>query len=357
MRSLVCSLRGYSVLALILLVLGPLNSLSASAQDEPETATLQISASACPDRARVGRDLDLSLCQPTPGVTFTVTDENGQFIGSCVSQMQGADARCAVSGVPYHQSISVAEDVSTLPANVESDPFNPDIYYTSSPDYDTNASGEPGLTVSFMNRLIEPDSADTGSGSGPSAEAGSAPTEAPAPAPTNTTASTEAPAPTQTAIPSETLSGGSAPTRVATGDAAENHDSRTAILAGDCDAGTFNDPIAVLTSVCPPAGNARGAAGASAVETSFTTIDVPLEDLLTEGHVLVVFDENDDSVALACGAIGGVVTPDGALAFGLPAVGASRFSGVAYLAEDGDKTHVSVFVAENLNGGATATAK
>lgn len=138
----------------------------------------------------------------------------------------------------------------------------------------------------------------------------------------------------------------------------ETDGSRTMIYAGGCDRlDPGAEPVGVLTDVRPPAGEVRGADGAAVVETSFTTLDLPLDELLAEDHVLVVFDEDDDSVPLACGAIGGTVTPGGALTFGLPAVEASRFSGVAYLAEDGNQTHVSVFLAENLNGDATATAE
>ena len=164
--------------------------------------------------------------------------------------------------------------------------------------------------------------------------------------PTATTASTMT-NPGASADPSANASAdsGAAPGSAGTG-------SPAAIYAGDCDTADFTgDPVAVLSETTAPDGEQRGADGASAVETSITTLDLPLDDLLADDHVLVVFDEDDDTVPLACGAIGGIVTDDGTLAFGLPAVGDSRFSGVAYLTEDGDQTDATIFLAEDLSGG------
>lgn len=135
----------------------------------------------------------------------------------------------------------------------------------------------------------------------------------------------------------------------------ETDGSTAAIYASACDGDFADEPVATLTNVRPPDGDTAGADNASAVETSFTTLDLPLDDLLAEDHVLVVFDEDDDSVALACGAVGGIVTDDGSLVFGLAAIGESRFSGVAYLSEDGDQTLATIFLAEDLNTGAEET--
>ncbi len=131
---------------------------------------------------------------------------------------------------------------------------------------------------------------------------------------------------------------------------AETDGSTAAIYGGDCDSDFTDEPVATLTNVRPPDGDAQGAEGASAVETSVTTLDLPLDDILAEDHVLVVFDEDDDTVPLVCGPIGGIVTDDGSLALGLPLVGESRYSGIAYLTPDGDRTGVTVFLAENLSG-------
>lgn len=129
-----------------------------------------------------------------------------------------------------------------------------------------------------------------------------------------------------------------------------------AIYAGDCDADFTDDPVAKLTDVSAPDGEERGAASFAAVETSFTTLDLPLDDILADDHVLVDFDQADDTVPLACGAIGGPVSDDGSLAFGLPEAGDSGFSGVACLTEDDDQTQATIFLSEDRSGDATPAA-
>jgi len=136
----------------------------------------------------------------------------------------------------------------------------------------------------------------------------------------------------------------------ATEPTAANDGSRTAIFAGDCEPGSFTDPVAVLTNVSPPEGDAHGADVIAPVETSLTTPDLPLDDLLAGNYVLVVFDEDDDTVPLTCGAISGIVGEDGSLVFGLPRVGESHYSGIATLTPDGDQTIATVDLAENLSG-------
>ncbi len=137
---------------------------------------------------------------------------------------------------------------------------------------------------------------------------------------------------------------------------AETDGSNAAIYAGDCDADFSVDPVATLTNVRQPSGDVEGADGASAVETSSTTLDLSLNDVLAQDHVLVVFDEDDDTVPLVCGPVGGIVSEDGALVVALPAVGASRYSGVAYLSEDGDQTQATIFLAEDLSADFTPAA-
>lgn len=272
---------------------------------------------------------------------MTVADESGQVIGSCTTMAQGTNASCTVPGVPYFQYITVTQDVATLPANVESDDTNPIIIYTATPAYDTSAPGDPGYTASFYNRLIEPIPIGDSVASDGAAEPEQQPTKMP-PAAMPATIATLAPITTQ---PDATE-----PVTAAT------DGSNAAIYAGDCDSDFTDEPVTTLTNVRPSDGNTAGAGGASAVETSFTTLDLPLDDILAEDHVLVVFDEDDDTVPLVCGAIGGVVAEDGSLAFGLPVVGESRFSGVAYLTPDGDQTLATIFLAEDLSSDETPAA-
>ncbi len=166
-----------------------------------------------------------------------------------------------------------------------------------------------------------------GAGTEPTAEATTAPT----------TEATTAPTDQPTTAP-------------ATEPTVETIGSQAGIYAGTCDTEDFGDSIADLTSVAAPQGDEQGAAAFSPVQTSFSSVDVSLDDLLAEDHVVVVFDENDDAAPIACGAVGGTVADDGSLAFGLPAVADSGFSGVAYLAPDGDATSVTIFLAEAVAG-------
>ena len=159
--------------------------------------------------------------------------------------------------------------------------------------------------------------------------------------------------PTAAASTTPSAAASTAPTAAATAATVGN---RAAIYAGDCDSDFSDDPVATLTNVAAPSGDQQGAAVVSSVETSFSTLDLSLDDILTDDHVLVVFDKDDDTVPLTCGAIGGVVADDGSLVVALPAVGDSRYAGIAYLAPDGDQTQVTVFLAEDLSGADAAPA-
>ena len=324
MRPLLTLLRGLGLFALVVGLLAP---LTAAAQGETDSAELLIFATACPDSAYSGRNLDQSQCEPGLGVSFSVTTESGDPVGSCTANELGDDgttARCFVS-VPYESTLLIAQDVATLPSGVESDSDNPTDIYSSVP----GAGG--ALAIGFFNRLI-----------------GVAPTTQPEePTPVATTA--PAAQPTEPATEAAT----EAATETLT---AETDGSTAAIYAGDCDTDFTDERVATLTNVRAPDGDVEGADGASTVETSFTTLDLPLEDVLAEHHVLVVFDEDDDTVPLVCGPIGGIVAEDGSLVFGLPVVRDSLFSGVAYLTEDGDQTLATIFLAENLSGDETPEA-
>lgn len=234
-------------------------------------------------------------CVRTGGISVTASLEDGTVLETCVTNDRGTCYLVEIPGGP-DLTLIFTEDESTLPEG-----YVP----RENPVTGTNYSEFKG---SYFVNL-------------------------PAGAPTT---------PTPSVVPS-------APSTASAG----TDGSVAAIYLGDCDQGTFDDPIAELTNVRPPEGEPQGADDPSAVETSFTTLDQPLDDILADDHVLVVFDEDDDTVALACGAIGGIVTDDGAVTFGLQAIGESRFSGVAYLSEDGDQTEATVFLAEDLSAEAT----
>lgn len=307
MRPLLMLVRGFGLFALVVGFLVPL-SVSAQGDATPapggtESFGFPITAYLCDTdpggwSPYSGREIG-GGCEPAAGLRFDVTAEvEPSFSASCTTDNEGT---CYIAGAPYCTdedlgTLTVAEDVSTLPAG-----YAP----RENPVTDGNCTEFRGTI--FINILRSNDS----------------PTEGPAATQPLTT---------------------------------ETDGSTVAIYAGDCDTDFSDKPVATLTNVRAPAGETQGPDGASAVETSFTTLDLPLNDILADDHVLVVFDEDDDTVALACGAIGGIVTEDGTLVLGLSAIDDSRYSGVAYLSEDGDQTDATIFLAEDLSADATPTA-
>ena len=130
--------------------------------------------------------------------------------------------------------------------------------------------------------------------------------------------------------------------------ATEPDGSDAVIFPGTCETETFEDPMAQLTDVVSVAGEATGADAFSTVATSFSTVDLTLDELLADEHVLVVFDEIQTERALSCGPIGGMIADDGSLAIGLRETPGAGWSGVAYLAPDADGTSITIFLAEGL---------
>ena len=192
--------------------------------------------------------------------------------------------------------------------------------------------------------------------------AGSGPTSPPLPTPTLTSpeSSNAATAPPTVPATNSATTATAAPTTItaATQPAARTDGRTAAIFAGDCDSDFAVNPVAELSDVTGSSGDAQGADSTAPVQTSFSTLNLSLDDLLADDHVLAVFGQDDDTVPLACGAIGGVVADDGSLAFGLPTVGDSRYAGIAYLAPDGARqTQVTIFLAKGLSeADATPTA-
>ena len=308
MRASLSLLRGFGLFAL---VLGLSGALSVSAQGDATPATGETGQSGYPVTAYLcdtdpgpyspfaAREIG-GGCERAAGLQFTVTAESDpSFSEACTT---GVDGTCylhlqvAPSEDAEPVTFIITENVSSLP-----DGYAP----RENPVSDT--PGNEYAQTTFINILTTDDS----------------PTEAP--------------------VSTETLT-------------AETDGSTAAIYASDCDADFTDEPVATLTNVRPLDGDPAGVDTASAVETSFTMLDLPLDDLLADDHVLVVFDQDDDTVPLACGAIGGVVANDGSLAIALPAVDDSRYAGIAYLTPDGDQTDATVFLAENLAGDATPAA-
>ncbi len=125
------------------------------------------------------------------------------------------------------------------------------------------------------------------------------------------------------------------------------------IHSGTCD--ELGEVVFPLNPIQEAEGITEGNENATRVETSVTTLDVALADLLAEDFAINAhLSEEEIGTYIACGEIGGVPLPDGAIAIGLREQEGSRFAGIAYLAPAVDnvaQTNVSIFVvAEGLTG-------
>lgn len=312
---------GLMCLSLTMIPLVPLTS------GQADGGSASVGSSLCPSRdTPTDGETPLSSCVPGIGISI-IGSIDGDSFGSCITSGEvvtpsnGSYASCDIalpSGLPSETEITFIEDATTIPSGYDS-------AYQLGSTIGTSAA-YPDSAVVFYHRAVE--AGDQVQPTEPTQSQGGGP---------QTTVE-----PTVSAA-TETLT-------------TETDGSNAAIYAGDCDADFTDEPVATLTNVRPPDGDMAGADSASAVETSFTTLDLPLDDILAEDHVLVVFDEDDDTVPLVCGPVGGIVSEDGALVFALPAVGASQYSGVAYLSEDGDQTQATIFLAEDLSADSTPAA-
>ena len=127
------------------------------------------------------------------------------------------------------------------------------------------------------------------------------------------------------------------------------------IVVGGCEAP--GEPVAALTEATFPEGERVGEPGAIVSETSFTAVDLLLDDLLAEPHaVLVRASADQPERILTCGEIGGIFDELGAVVIGLREQGGSGYAGIAFLAPDdaNGQTNVSVFVAPDVDGGGDA---
>jgi hypothetical protein len=109
-------------------------------------------------------------------------------------------------------------------------------------------------------------------------------------------------------------------------------------------------------------GDMMGVASAVMVETSVTTVDVSLEDLLGMADHAINIHESKENIEnyIACGDVGGKVMTGpgmdqgGTLLVGLRELNGSGYAGIAQLEGKGDQTEVTIYLAEDLTGGSTA---
>lgn len=117
------------------------------------------------------------------------------------------------------------------------------------------------------------------------------------------------------------------------------------IVSGSCD--ETGEAVASLTSLSTPEGAAQGQGQAIEAERSYTTVPLPLEDLLAgQTSVAVLLSGEQADVVIACGEIGGAQGETGSIVVKLSERNGSGFSAIAFLAPgDPGTTGASVFLA------------
>ena len=126
------------------------------------------------------------------------------------------------------------------------------------------------------------------------------------------------------------------------------------IHSGTCK--DIGEVVAPLTDLTGATGGDRVGQSRRAIpaESSFTNVPMTLDAILGADHVVNVhLSAEEIGTYIACGEVGGMLTPEGAVIIGLRELNNSGFTGIAYLAPgaDGASTDVSVFVAPTLGGG------
>jgi hypothetical protein len=125
------------------------------------------------------------------------------------------------------------------------------------------------------------------------------------------------------------------------------------IHTGTCD--EVGEVVAPLTDLAGAIGGDRVGQVRRAIpaQSSFTSVPLTLDAILGADHVVNVhLSAEEIDTYIACGEIGGRLSPEGAVIIGLRELNNSRFTGIAYLAPgaDGASTDVSVFVAPTQGG-------
>jgi uncharacterized cupredoxin-like copper-binding protein len=125
------------------------------------------------------------------------------------------------------------------------------------------------------------------------------------------------------------------------------------IHSGDCvNLGEVVQPLTDLTA----GSGERGGQARRAIqgENSFTTVPMTLDAILGSDHAINVhLSAEEIGTYIACGEIGGRLTPGGSLIIGLRELNDSGYTGIAVLtpSADGVSTDVSAFIAPTLAEG------
>ncbi|MGI8483609.1 MAG: hypothetical protein ACR2OU_05045 [Thermomicrobiales bacterium] len=241
---------------------------------------ITISATLCDESPRTGSNANRLAIG---GIVINVALASGEWIGSCTigdpvdTPWGGQIAMGAVQGIPFNSSLIVTEDESTIPpGSVALE--NPQTFEVGN----LTPGGGDQTTITFANVR-----------------------QAPANVP-----------------PAKSTSTG----RIAR------------IYAGSC-WNALGSVTAELTPVTMAQGEPVGQASGVEAETSHSTVNVLLDDIVDGPSAVAVFFSSDPNAGLAaCGDIGGVNDHDGELVIGLREVNNSGHSGVARLAHNADDT-------------------
>ena len=126
-----------------------------------------------------------------------------------------------------------------------------------------------------------------------------------------------------------------------------------AIHAGTCeepgDVVLELDDLVRLPEDAPDEGDRAGAPGSQVVHGSpdDATIDLSVEDLFADDHILAVFDAKGETI-VACGPIGAYTYDEGNdLVIGLRSQGESPYSGVALISDGDDESYLAIYLVNN----------
>ncbi len=131
------------------------------------------------------------------------------------------------------------------------------------------------------------------------------------------------------------------------------------IHLGTCDELDPNPafPLTDVALAASESGAEADGAAAIPVERSVTMVDTTLEDLRTGGYAINIHQSVEDiDTYIACGNLSGVIDESGAMVVGLGELSDSGHPGLAILAEEGEQTSVTVYLAEGLSGATAESA-
>jgi hypothetical protein len=119
------------------------------------------------------------------------------------------------------------------------------------------------------------------------------------------------------------------------------------IHSGTC--AELGDVVFPLNDLAAPAGDRTGPESAVPVTLSENIVDIPLQDMIDDGHAINVHLSNDEiDTYIACGDVGGVITTDAGgrqeMMIGLAEQNDSGYSGTVWLGPSTDNTQTEVSV-------------